>query len=68
MELRILVYICGIYYSKVLEPYLKYWYVYSCEVGLSQVQSWRHDMYVAGPPKIRGSIVKVYALFMYKVI
>ena len=24
---------------------------------LSQVQSWRHDMYVAGPPKIRGNIV-----------
>ena len=32
---------------------------------LSQVQSWRHDMYVAGPPKIRGNIVEVCTLFMY---
>ena len=32
---------------------------------LSQVQSWRHDMYVAGPPKIRGNIVEVCSLFMY---
>ena len=32
---------------------------------LSQVQSWRHDMYVAVPQKIRGNIVEVYSLFMY---